>query len=33
MENGNLNFVKPSWIYAIDQRRKLLPYQPYSVVP
>ncbi|XP_019724633.1 DNA repair protein XRCC1 isoform X1 [Hippocampus comes] len=33
MENGNLNFVKPAWIYAIDQRRKLLPYQPYSVVP
>uniref|UniRef100_A0A668A1P9 DNA repair protein XRCC1 n=1 Tax=Myripristis murdjan TaxID=586833 RepID=A0A668A1P9_9TELE len=33
MENGNLSFVKPSWIYAINQRQKLLPYQPYSVVP
>ncbi|CAN9513874.1 unnamed protein product [Ophioblennius macclurei] len=33
MENGNLNFVKPAWIYAINERQKLLPYQPYSVVP
>ncbi|XP_068180482.1 DNA repair protein XRCC1 [Antennarius striatus] len=33
MENSNLNFVKPAWIYAINQRQKLLPYQPYTVVP
>ncbi|XP_069559857.1 DNA repair protein XRCC1 isoform X1 [Brachyistius frenatus] len=33
MDNGNLNFVKPAWIYAINERQKLLPYQPYSVVP
>uniref|UniRef100_A0A673A2J3 DNA repair protein XRCC1 n=1 Tax=Sphaeramia orbicularis TaxID=375764 RepID=A0A673A2J3_9TELE len=33
MENGNLNFVKPTWIYAINERQKLLPYQPYTVVP
>ncbi|XP_049902718.1 DNA repair protein XRCC1 isoform X2 [Epinephelus moara] len=33
MENSNLNFVKPAWIHAINERQKLLPYQPYSVVP
>ncbi|XP_041650137.1 DNA repair protein XRCC1 [Cheilinus undulatus] len=33
MENSNLNFVKPAWIYAINQRQKMLPYQPYTVVP
>ncbi|XP_072316827.1 DNA repair protein XRCC1 isoform X2 [Eucyclogobius newberryi] len=33
MENGNLNFVKPAWIHAINERQKLLPYQPYTVVP
>ncbi|KAM9310399.1 DNA repair protein XRCC1 [Pholidichthys leucotaenia] len=33
MENGNLNFVKPAWIYAINDRQKMLPYQPFSVVP
>uniref|UniRef100_A0A8C5FR91 X-ray repair complementing defective repair in Chinese hamster cells 1 n=1 Tax=Gadus morhua TaxID=8049 RepID=A0A8C5FR91_GADMO len=33
MENGNLNIVKPSWIYAINDRQKMLPYQPYTVVP
>lgn len=33
MENGNLNIVKPAWIYAINERQKLLPYQPYTVVP
>ncbi|KAM7383090.1 hypothetical protein PAMP_002772 [Pampus punctatissimus] len=33
MENSNLNFVKPSWIYAINERQKMLPYQPYTVVP
>uniref|UniRef100_A0A096M0M7 DNA repair protein XRCC1 n=1 Tax=Poecilia formosa TaxID=48698 RepID=A0A096M0M7_POEFO len=33
MENCNLNFVKPSWIYAINERQKMLPYQPYTVAP
>ncbi|KAM9723375.1 DNA repair protein XRCC1 [Menidia menidia] len=33
MENSNLNIVKPAWIYAINDRQKLLPYQPYTVVP
>lgn len=33
MENTNLNFVKPDWIYAISARQKMLPYQPYTVVP
>lgn len=33
MENGNLSFVKPSWILAINDRQKMLPYQPYTVVP
>lgn len=33
MENGNLCFVKPSWILAINDRQKMLPYQPYTVVP
>uniref|UniRef100_A0A8C4DCR4 DNA repair protein XRCC1 n=1 Tax=Dicentrarchus labrax TaxID=13489 RepID=A0A8C4DCR4_DICLA len=33
MENSNLNFVKPTWIYAINERQKMLPYQPYTVVP
>ncbi|XP_061885830.1 DNA repair protein XRCC1 isoform X1 [Entelurus aequoreus] len=33
MDNGNLNFVKPAWIYRINERQKLLPYQPYTVVP
>uniref|UniRef100_A0A3Q0QRW1 DNA repair protein XRCC1 n=1 Tax=Amphilophus citrinellus TaxID=61819 RepID=A0A3Q0QRW1_AMPCI len=33
MENTSLNFVKPEWIYAINARQKMLPYQPYTVVP
>lgn len=33
MENSNLNFVKPAWIHAINERQKMLPYQPYTVVP
>ncbi|TRY53688.1 hypothetical protein DNTS_024429 [Danionella cerebrum] len=33
MENGSLSFVKPSWIFAINDRQKMLPYQPYTVVP
>uniref|UniRef100_A0A8C9SG09 DNA repair protein XRCC1 n=1 Tax=Scleropages formosus TaxID=113540 RepID=A0A8C9SG09_SCLFO len=33
MENSSLSFVKPSWIFAINDRQKMLPYQPYTVVP
>ncbi|KAM6968342.1 DNA repair protein XRCC1 [Aplochiton taeniatus] len=33
IENGNLSFVKPTWIFAISDRQKMLPYQPYTVVP
>ncbi|XP_050988094.1 DNA repair protein XRCC1 isoform X2 [Labeo rohita] len=33
MENGSLSFVKPTWIFAINDRQKMLPYQPYTVVP
>ncbi|KAG5855985.1 hypothetical protein ANANG_G00002900 [Anguilla anguilla] len=33
MENGGLSFVKPSWIFSINERQKMLPYQPYTVVP
>ncbi|XP_041964063.1 DNA repair protein XRCC1 isoform X1 [Alosa sapidissima] len=33
MENANLSFVKPKWIFAINERQKLLPHQPYAVVP
>ncbi|XP_063055323.1 DNA repair protein XRCC1 isoform X2 [Engraulis encrasicolus] len=33
MENGNLSFVKPKWIFAINDRQKMLPHQPYAVVP
>uniref|UniRef100_A0A3P8VY83 DNA repair protein XRCC1 n=1 Tax=Cynoglossus semilaevis TaxID=244447 RepID=A0A3P8VY83_CYNSE len=33
MENTNLNFVKTAWIYAINEKQRMLPYQSYSVVP
>ncbi|XP_012684657.2 DNA repair protein XRCC1 [Clupea harengus] len=33
MENANLSFVKPKWIFAINDRQKMLPHQPYAVVP
>ncbi|XP_062842132.1 DNA repair protein XRCC1 [Trichomycterus rosablanca] len=33
MENEKLSFVKPSWIFAINDRQKMLPYQPHTVVP
>lgn len=32
-ENPNLVFVKPRWIFACHDKSKLLPYQPYIVVP
>ncbi|XP_048859738.1 DNA repair protein XRCC1-like [Brienomyrus brachyistius] len=33
IENCSLCFVKPTWIFAINDRQKMLPYQPYTVVP
>ncbi|RUS76889.1 hypothetical protein EGW08_015358 [Elysia chlorotica] len=32
-ENPGLVFVKPKWIFACHEKNKLLPYQPYIVVP
>ncbi|XP_066575573.1 DNA repair protein XRCC1 isoform X2 [Amia ocellicauda] len=33
MENSNLSFVKPRWIYVCNERQKLVPHQPFVVVP
>ncbi|CAL1529946.1 unnamed protein product [Lymnaea stagnalis] len=32
-ENANLVFVKPKWIYLCHEKKALLPYQPYVIVP
>ncbi|XP_073179680.1 DNA repair protein XRCC1 isoform X1 [Lepidochelys kempii] len=32
-DNANLSFVRPRWIYACNQRQRLIPHQPYVVVP
>ncbi|XP_072836256.2 DNA repair protein XRCC1 isoform X1 [Pogona vitticeps] len=32
-ENANLSFVRPRWIYTCKDRQKLIPHQPYVVVP
>ncbi|KAL5017335.1 hypothetical protein ScPMuIL_006924 [Solemya velum] len=32
-ENSSLVFVKPKWVYACHDKNKLVPYQPYVVVP
>ncbi|KAJ7304106.1 hypothetical protein JRQ81_011630 [Phrynocephalus forsythii] len=32
-ENANLSFVRPRWIYICNERQKLIPHQPYVVVP
>uniref|UniRef100_A0A670ZLM9 X-ray repair cross complementing 1 n=1 Tax=Pseudonaja textilis TaxID=8673 RepID=A0A670ZLM9_PSETE len=32
-ENPNLSFVRPRWIYNCNDRQKLIPHQPYVVVP
>uniref|UniRef100_A0A8D0DLM7 DNA repair protein XRCC1 n=1 Tax=Salvator merianae TaxID=96440 RepID=A0A8D0DLM7_SALMN len=32
-ENTNLSFVRPRWIYNCNERQKLIPHQPYVVVP
>ncbi|XP_051901457.1 DNA repair protein XRCC1 [Pristis pectinata] len=33
MENSNLAFVRPRWVYTCNERQKLVPHQPYVVVP
>ncbi|XP_029431955.1 DNA repair protein XRCC1 isoform X2 [Rhinatrema bivittatum] len=33
IENANLSFVKPRWIYTCNERQKLIPHQPFVVVP
>uniref|UniRef100_H3AC16 DNA repair protein XRCC1 n=1 Tax=Latimeria chalumnae TaxID=7897 RepID=H3AC16_LATCH len=32
-ENSNLSFVKPRWIYMCNEKQKLVPHQPFMVVP
>ena len=32
-ENSALAFVRPQWIFVCHQKQKLMPYQPYAVVP
>ncbi|XP_053123563.1 DNA repair protein XRCC1 [Hemicordylus capensis] len=32
-ENANLSFVRPRWVYNCNERQKLIPHQPYVVVP
>ncbi|KAG7154615.1 DNA repair protein XRCC1-like isoform X2 [Homarus americanus] len=32
-DNPNLQFVKPVWIWRCCDKQKLVPYQPYLVVP
>lgn len=32
-DNANLSFVRPRWIYTCSERQRLVPHQPYVVVP
>lgn len=32
-DNPNLVFVKPKWVYVCHDKQKLVPHQPYIVVP
>ncbi|XP_048379867.1 DNA repair protein XRCC1 isoform X2 [Stegostoma tigrinum] len=32
-ENSNLAFVKPRWVYVCNEKQKMVPHQPYVVVP
>ncbi|EMP41457.1 DNA repair protein XRCC1 [Chelonia mydas] len=32
-DNANLSFVRPRWIYTCTERQRLIPHQPYVVVP
>ncbi|XP_078063128.1 DNA repair protein XRCC1-like, partial [Mustelus asterias] len=33
MENSNLAFVKPRWVYVCNEKQRMVPHQPYVVVP
>ncbi|OCT73256.1 hypothetical protein XELAEV_18036235mg [Xenopus laevis] len=33
IENENVSFVRPRWIYNCNDRQKCIPHQPYVVVP
>ncbi|XP_069796175.1 DNA repair protein XRCC1 isoform X3 [Narcine bancroftii] len=33
MENSNLAFVRPRWVYTCNERQRLVPHQPFVVVP
>uniref|UniRef100_UPI00398E747E DNA repair protein XRCC1-like n=1 Tax=Pristiophorus japonicus TaxID=55135 RepID=UPI00398E747E len=33
MENANLAFVKPRWVYVCNEKQRLVPHQPFVVVP
>ncbi|XP_041471130.1 DNA repair protein XRCC1-like [Lytechinus variegatus] len=32
-DNSSLTFVKPRWLFACNEKLKMVPYQPYIVVP
>uniref|UniRef100_A0A8C8SRT8 DNA repair protein XRCC1 n=1 Tax=Pelusios castaneus TaxID=367368 RepID=A0A8C8SRT8_9SAUR len=32
-DNASLSFVRPRWIYTCNERQRLIPHQPYVVVP
>ncbi|XP_074836700.1 DNA repair protein XRCC1 [Carettochelys insculpta] len=32
-DNATLSFVRPRWIYTCNERQRLIPHQPYVVVP
>ncbi|XP_030834120.1 DNA repair protein XRCC1 isoform X1 [Strongylocentrotus purpuratus] len=32
-ENSSITFVRPRWLYACNEKLKMVPYQPYIVVP
>ncbi|XP_060708635.1 DNA repair protein XRCC1 isoform X2 [Hemiscyllium ocellatum] len=32
-ENSNLAFVKPRWVYVCNAKQRMVPHQPYVVVP
>ncbi|XP_072166365.1 DNA repair protein XRCC1-like [Diadema setosum] len=32
-ENSSLTFVRPRWLFSCNEKLKMVPYQPYIVVP
>ncbi|XP_071959331.1 DNA repair protein XRCC1-like isoform X2 [Antedon mediterranea] len=32
-ENAQLTFVRPKWVFACGEKGKMMPYQPYVIVP